>query len=254
MQSLQNDKSFANLNNSLQHIITCLANAQTSLNDLVIRESAQTRHCITTQIERVERLHIDDRRYEKILESLFYPDISSRQEQVDDQFDGIKNSYDWIFEEPPIRKLGPYHHGYWWDDFARWLRVGHGVYWINGKAGSGKSTLMNCICNHSRRLELLGEWCSSRRLLTPAFFFWNAGTRLQKSIDGLLRSLVYQMLKECRELVGCFGVSHYQRSSTRPLIALTERAFAYLDSKSSSSDLAQSLEAVANPNCYLHIH
>ena len=182
----------------------------------MVHESAQTRHCITAQIDRVERLHIDDRRYEEIVNSLFYPDISSRQEQVDSQFDGIKNSYDWIFDKPETHRLGSNDEGYSqqrkcrWDDFALWLKSGHGVYWINGKAGSGKSTLMNHICHHSCRLELLEEWCSDRPLLTPTFFFWNAGTRLQKNIDGLLRSLVYQMLKGCRELVGCFSVSHYE--------------------------------------------
>ena len=226
----------------------------------MVQESAQTHHVITAQIERIERLHIDDRWYEEFVNSLFYPNISSRQEQVDSLFDGIKNSYDWIFDEPQTQNLGRYQKGYprdralRWDDFARWLKSGHGVYWINGKAGSGKSTLMNHICNHSRRLELLGEWCSNRRLLTPTFFFWNAGTRLQKSIDGLLRSLVYQMLKECRELVGCFSVSRHERTSTIHLIAFTERAFAYLDSKPSPRSLAQSLEAVANPSRYLHVH
>ena len=224
------------------------------------QESAQTRQYFTAQIDRVERLRIDDRRYEEIENSLFYPDISSRQEQVDNLFDGIRNSYDWIFDKPLTHRLRSYDEGYSqqqeceWDDFARWLKSGHGVYWINGKAGSGKSTLMNHICQHSRKLELLEQWCSDRRLLTPTFFFWNAGTRLQKSIDGLLRALVYQMLKECRELIACFSVSHYEQVSTIYLIAFTERAFAYLDSKSSSSNLAQSLEAVANPSCCLHVH
>ena len=176
------------------------------------QESEETRRRITAQLEGLERLHIDHRRYEEITNSLFYPDIFSRQEQVDDQFDGIADSYDWIFHEPqtnretntesPPQKLAPR-----WDDFASWLKSGHGVYWINGKAGSGKSTLMNHICGHSRKIEVLREWGSNRRLLTPTFFFWNAGSRLQKSIDGLLRSLVYQMLKECRELIGCFTVS-----------------------------------------------
>ena len=151
-----------------------------------MQESKETRHCISAQIDRVERLHIDDRRYEKIVKSLFYPDISSRQEQVDNQFDGINNSYDWIFDESHTRRLDssdekpPQERAPQWSDFASWLKSGHGVYWINGKAGSGKSTLMNHICTHSRRLELLGEWCSNRQLLTPTFFFWNAGTRLQK--------------------------------------------------------------------------
>ena len=179
-----------------------------------MKESEQTRQYITTQIDRIERLHIDDRLYEEVTRSLFYPDIFSRQEQVGNEFDGIEDSYGWIFDEPQTPRTGRFDRGSSqklvppWDDFARWLKSEHGVYWINGKAGSGKSTLMNYICNHNRRLELLGEWCPNRRLLTPTFFFWNAGTKLNKSIDGLLRSLVYQILTECHELIGCFRVSY----------------------------------------------
>lgn len=197
----------------MQQIITCLANSQTLLSELVEQKSEETRRCITAQLDRAERLHVHDRRYEEITNSLFYPDIFSRQEQVDDQFDGIQDSYDWVFNEPQTQKMSspdetsPQKLAPRWDDFARWLKSGQGVYWINGKAGSGKSTLMRHICEHSLRLELLREWSSNRRLLTPTFFFWNAGSRKQKSMDGLLRSLVYQMLKECRELIECFTVS-----------------------------------------------
>ena len=145
----------------------------------------------------------------QVIESLFYSDIFSRQEQVEHVFDGIENTYEWVFDKPQKRRVGersqteePY-----WDDFAAWLKSGHGLYWINGKAGSGKSTLMNYICQHNRRLELLNDWAADRLLLTPVYFFWAAGSRQQKSIDGLLRSLIYQMLTECRELVGCLKAS-----------------------------------------------
>lgn len=180
----------------------------------MVKESEQTRHYITTQIDRLERLHMDSRLYDGVTRSLFYSDIFSRQEQVDHEFDGIKDSYDWIFDEPQTPRSGsfdrrsPQERVAPWDNFAHWLRSGHGVYWINGKAGSGKSTLMNYICNHNRKLELLREWCPERRLLTPTFFFWNAGTYMNKSIDGLLRSLTYQMLTECHDLIGCFKVSY----------------------------------------------
>ena len=215
-QSLRNDKCFVDIDSNLQHLITCLANAQTSLCELVTYQSEQTRDFVSTQIDRLERSHIDVRRYQEIVDSLFYPDISSRQEQVDGQFDGIENSFDWIFDEPQTRVTGRYNVNSWnsaprWDDFAGWLKSGHGVYWINGKAGSGKSTLMNHICNHSRRLELLEEWQPQREVLTPTFFFWSAGNRLQKSVDGLLRSLIYQILKDCRKLVECFSVSHQNK-------------------------------------------
>ncbi len=101
-----------------------------------------------------------------------------------------------------------------WDDFSVWLKSGEGLYWINGKAGSGKSTLMNYICQDGRRLEYLKEWSLNRQLLTPSYFFWAAGSRQQKSIDGLLRSLIYQMLTKYPELVGCLKVSYALLVST----------------------------------------
>ena len=67
---------------------------------------------------------------------------------------------------------------------------------------------MNYICQHNCRLELLKKWAVDRLLLTPVYFFWIAGSRQQKSIDGLLRSLIYQILTECRQLVGCLNVSY----------------------------------------------
>lgn len=209
VQGILIDKSFANLDTNLKHLVTCLANSQTSLAKLVVQESEKTRD----RIDRLQKFQIDERRYREIVDILSYPDISARQVQIDHQFDGIENSYDWIFDEPQTRpslssdRTTPQEQGPLWDDFARWLKSGHGVYWINGKAGSGKSTLMNYICTHKRRVELLKEWCSTRRLLTPMFFFWNSGSLLQKSIDGLLRSLIHQMIEECRELIGCLIVS-----------------------------------------------
>ncbi|KAL9604063.1 MAG: hypothetical protein Q9179_001986 [Wetmoreana sp. 5 TL-2023] len=221
-QSLRIDQCFASLDGSLQHIVKCLADSQTSLATLTGREAEQTRSHTTRQIRRLEQLHVDDRLYDEVTKSLFYPDIFSRQEQIDHVFDGIVNSYEWIFHEPRTRKLSEHDQNTGtdvvplWDDFAIWLKSGQGMYWINGKAGSGKSTLMNYICQCSLRMEFLEEWCGDRLLLTPAYFFWSAGSTQQKSVNGLLRSLIYQMLTECRELVECLEV-------VEPLHAWTER-------------------------------
>ena len=185
-------------------MIKCLADSETSLAVLTARESDQTRSHIIAEIQ---RLQIDDRRYDDVTKSLFYPDIFSRQEQVDYDFDGIENSYEWVFHWPRTQKATAHRQVPLWDDFAEWLKSGQGYYWISGKPGSGKSTLMNYICQHKLRQQLLREWCVDRLLLTPTYFFWAAGSRQQKSIDGLLRSLIYQILTECRDLVGCLQVS-----------------------------------------------
>jgi hypothetical protein len=88
-----------------------------------------------------------------------------------------------------------------WDNFSNWLKFGGGCYWINGKAGSGKSTLMKYLLQDSRTMEALRQWAGSSDLVIVTFFFWYAGTALQKSQDGLLRSLLLDVLTRRPELV-----------------------------------------------------
>ena len=78
---------------------------------------------------------------------------------------------------------------------------GHGTYWINGKAGSGKSTLMNFIWQNQQTLDHLRTWAGTKSLLTPLFFFSVTGTQLQQSVEGLLRSLICQILEKYRQFV-----------------------------------------------------
>ncbi|KAL8702190.1 MAG: hypothetical protein Q9201_004529 [Fulgogasparrea decipioides] len=206
-QSLITSERFAKLDQSLKHVVTCLASSQTSLETLVKQESEQIRQHINAQVAQLKQLHINECLYQEVTRSLFFPEISSRQEQVMTEFDGIENSYEWIFDEPSTienQSEKPQQQQPHWANFPEWLRSGSKVYWINGKAGSGKSTLMHFICNYERKEELLKQWSAERRLLTPTFFFWNAGVRQQKTVDGLLRSLIYQILTECRELIACF--------------------------------------------------
>lgn len=190
-----------------------LVESHTCLATLAIQESESTRSHVTARIDHLQQLRVDDRRYDEITRSLFYPDIFSRQEQIDHEFDGIEDCYEWILQEPGQQTTGRPQHGTHqdpiapWDDFATWLKSSHGLYWMNGKAGSGKSTLMNYVCQSDRRFQLLKDWCTGRQLLTPTYFFWAAGSSQQKSVEGLLRSLVYQLLIGCRDLVGLLQVS-----------------------------------------------
>ncbi|KAK6836868.1 hypothetical protein PG987_007363 [Apiospora arundinis] len=80
-----------------------------------------------------------------------------------------------------------------WDDLAAWLRNDTGVYWVNGKAGSGKSTLMAHIVGDPRTKKALNVWCEGHTYHTLSYFFWRPGTTMQKNIVGLLRSLLYQI-------------------------------------------------------------
>ncbi|KAI4859835.1 hypothetical protein F4820DRAFT_438659 [Hypoxylon rubiginosum] len=84
--------------------------------------------------------------------------------------------------------------------FSDWCKSNSDTFWVTGKPGSGKSTLMKFLCEDPRTAELLRSWANPRRLVTANYFFWNmAKNPLQKSQEGLLRSLIYQILQQCPE-------------------------------------------------------
>ncbi|KAL1584682.1 hypothetical protein WHR41_06901 [Cladosporium halotolerans] len=77
--------------------------------------------------------------------------------------------------------------------FLHWLRENEPTFWIVGKAGSGKSCLMSFIEGEQRTRAALRSWAGGRPLHIYSFFFWRPGSELQKSICGLLRSMLYQI-------------------------------------------------------------
>lgn len=123
--------------------------------------------------------------HKRLLESLYFPDMHAREEGIDEAH---KHTFEWIFDKPD-NEVRPWHN------FVDWLQKGHGAYWISGKAGSGKSTLMNFICHDPRTEAALKIWSGTNEIFTPNFFFWSPGSQLQKSLAGLLRSLIYQILE-----------------------------------------------------------
>lgn len=128
-----------------------------------------------------------------ILESLRFSMITERFDEVNEAH---HDTFQWIFRHPAD---DPEHRQ--WEDFVEWLQHGDGLFWINGKAGCGKSTLMKFICNHHLTKEHLEVWRGDMDLHIAKFFFWNIGTGLQKSQIGLLRSLLYDILSAVPELV-----------------------------------------------------
>ncbi|KAH7395861.1 hypothetical protein BKA64DRAFT_71611 [Cadophora sp. MPI-SDFR-AT-0126] len=137
------------------------------------------------------KTQLDSRVCHSIIESLHFPTRTVRHETIPEAH---KRTFEWIFRDPVI-------DGKPWSNFVDWLKSGDGIYWINGKAGSGKSTLMKFIVDHDQTSELLGVWAQGTSLETPSFFFWKHGHEDQRSQEGLLRSLLYDVLRKCPALV-----------------------------------------------------
>lgn len=78
-----------------------------------------------------------------------------------------------------------------WRD-PEYLDSHHGFLWIKGKAGSGKSTLMKCAFENARG--------SLQNDKVFSFFFHARGQYLEKSVEGMYRSLLLQLLRSFPEL------------------------------------------------------
>lgn len=102
--------------------------------------------------------------------------------------------------------------------FIQWLANGQDILHVSGNAGSGKSTLMKFIAQHERTIEELEAWAGTKQLIFSQFYFWAAGTESQQSMQGLYRSLLFQTLSQCPELIEkvfCDQVDRMRRSGAQ---------------------------------------
>jgi hypothetical protein len=99
-----------------------------------------------------------------ILGDLYFGTINNRQESIPKEHE---NTFKWIFHENDQHNVAQPH-----SSFVHWLTTDEPVYWISGKPGSGKSTLMKFLANDNRTRKLLEKWAGSDKLFTAAFYFW----------------------------------------------------------------------------------
>ncbi|OAL32178.1 hypothetical protein AYO20_07946 [Fonsecaea nubica] len=121
-----------------------------------------------------------------------------RFHQIDDRYGSIAQAHEKTFEwvlHPDGQRYASWHN------FAQWLEEPqplHNIYWQSGKPGSGKSVLMKYLSTSPTTFQLLSKWQSQKHLLVAKCFFWNPGTELQKSLQGMLRTLLFQILMDKR--------------------------------------------------------
>lgn len=85
--------------------------------------------------------------------------------------------------------------------FLEWLGSGDGIYHISGKAGSGKSTLVKFLCQNPSLMSELEGWAKDKKLVFANFFFWASGDMQQRSLEGLYRSLLFEILNQYPGLI-----------------------------------------------------
>lgn len=139
-----------------------------------------------------------------ILASLRYESMRTRQANI---LEPHTDTFDWVFNVST--EVSGLH-------FVEWLRSHKGIYWVSGKPGSGKSTLMKYLCTHKKTFNALEAWANDRKLVVCSHFFWNAGTDIQKSQQGLLQSLLYDILRQHPSLISATIPSRWTRMKQNP--------------------------------------
>ncbi|KAK1711695.1 hypothetical protein BDP67DRAFT_438301 [Colletotrichum lupini] len=128
----------------------------------------------------------------KTLDSLYFDAIFQRENSVSD---AVSNTFAWILlEETQNREaMSQSLHSFLADEGE--------VFFVCGKAGSGKSTLMKFLSHHSSVRETLVDCASKRKLVIVNTFFWSSGDPLQKSLEGFYRAVLFHTLRQCPELL-----------------------------------------------------
>ncbi|KAF4539915.1 uncharacterized protein LTHEOB_9727 [Lasiodiplodia theobromae] len=136
-------------------------------------------------------------RKNRIMRSLEFEQMRSRKTQIKGYF---PRTFDWAHHDSEevdqnadrIRT-----------NFRHWLSCEDGVFWVAGKAGSGKSTFMKFLGEDGKEEteKALHEWGGSTRVVSAYYFFWVGGTELQRSREGMLRSLLFDILKQAPALI-----------------------------------------------------
>ncbi|KAH8745854.1 hypothetical protein BGZ57DRAFT_213519 [Hyaloscypha finlandica] len=119
-------------------------------------------------------------------------EMESRSKSVSEAYD---ETFQWIFSPSSAADQK-------WSNFVHFLEGNQGLYWITGKPGSGKSTLMKLIKNDQRTAEHLSTWAGDKKLYLSGFYFWcSDGNEIQMTLEGLLRTLIHQALQNFPHLV-----------------------------------------------------
>ena len=160
-----------------------------------------------------------DRR-QRLLKSLEFPQIDARKTDIRAAH---SKTCRWLLEHLKYQD--------WLD--PRKQSDHHGFLWIRGKAGAGKSTMMKFAYMHTTNVKK-----SSKDTIVASFFFNARGDYLERTISGMYRSLLLQLLKfsdlqsvldntdiVSRDQQDCPGLNVLKELLSSAVLALGERCF-----------------------------
>ena len=133
-----------------------------------------------------------------ILRSLSFPEMEAREQAISSNH---KGTFEWLIED----------NG--WKSWLENTSQATSCFWIQGKPGSGKSTLMKYLAQHYQNSRAYQVDASP---ITLTYFFSYGGTVLQRSHVGFIRSLLHQIISKRTELFSYLSSSFGNKAADYP--------------------------------------
>ncbi|KAJ3499554.1 hypothetical protein NLG97_g257 [Lecanicillium saksenae] len=248
--AIRDQANFQSFNSTLQSFILACTEGQTTLQQLIkgqtesvkahvtdeaektrqsnklnmIQESRRVESGIYSTLHTIRAADINKQDRDQLLASLRYPTIDSRRNRISDPH---TETFNWAFgaasdvvhaendlESNEIPDTEPIIS---WSNFTEWLRTDNPPqpYWVSGKAGSGKSTLMKFLAMNGQTRKALST--DGRCVKILSHYFWAPGDQLQRNITGFLCSILHQLLDKnhdfCLSILSSFDYAKSKKEA-----------------------------------------
>lgn len=142
--------------------------------------------------------------YTKVDDFLENIDFAERIVRYNNIPEAYPGTFKWVFDKQNSQS----------SYLLEWLEEGSGIFWITGKPGAGKSTFIKFVADSLETKTALQKWAGPRKNVTGCHYFWSGGTSIQKSRDGLFRSLLHDIFYEAPELFSEACPRRWKRASS----------------------------------------
>ncbi|CAG1980275.1 unnamed protein product [Fusarium graminearum] len=172
-----------------QRLLSRLWDAEWQPSDVHLHETSQISETRTRLHENIQN---------QIIRSLHFPGIEARERLIPEPY---AKTYQWIYRDEMRYKQASTTMRV--QSLPQWLQDStNKVYWITGKPGSGKSTLMNFVIHNPLTKQYLKDWAAPFPLVQAQFYFWEAGqSSMQRSQQGMMQTLLWQCLRQKPDLI-----------------------------------------------------
>ncbi|KAK4160841.1 hypothetical protein QBC43DRAFT_324725 [Cladorrhinum sp. PSN259] len=169
-------------------LVNLITETATDLGETAKDEHSKTRLAMVEQLKSQESSLDAKAQYDQLMQSL---DFGSMNQRKNNLRCAHEQTFRWVF-------LDTNRGGKQWSSFTEWLESDQKIYWVFGKPGSGKSTLMKFLVEDPDSVQQIQR--GNKRTMILSFFLWSGGFAEQRTIHGLLCSILHQVLAEAPEI------------------------------------------------------